>query len=92
MLKANYSDVSDSMDALVKLQFIESGTGDRRLTTGHNYEIFYRITENGLKALLEIKLDKDEFWKVIILFCMCSNRPLDKHELETISVNMNMDF
>ena len=24
MLKANYSDISDSMDALVKLQFIES--------------------------------------------------------------------
>lgn len=82
MLKANYSDVSDSMDALVKLQFIESGTGDRRLTTGHNYEKFYRITENGLKALLEIKLDKDEFWKVIILLCMCSSRPLDKNELE----------
>lgn len=82
MLKANYSDVSDSMDALVKLQFIESGTGDRRLTTGHNYEKFYRITENGLKALLEIKLDKDEFWKVIIFLCMCSSRPLDKNELE----------
>ena len=82
MLKANYSDVSDSMDALVKLQFIESGTGDRRLTTGHNYEKFYRITENGLKALLEINLDKDEFWKVIILLCMCSSRPLDKNELE----------
>ena len=80
MLGAYYPDVSDSMKALSKLEFIKkSGRG---LTTGHNYEQFYRITEKGLKALLEIKLDNDEFWKVAILLCMCSSRNLNKHELE----------
>jgi hypothetical protein len=80
MLGANYPDVSDSMDALVKLQFIK--ISGKRLTTGHNYEKFYKITEKGLRALLEINLDKSEFWKVIILLCMCSSRSVHGLELE----------
>src|SRR5919106_2083659 len=80
LLGANYPDISNSIDALAKLEFIK--ISGKKLTTGRNYEIFYKITEKGLQGLMEIKLDKYEFWKVIILLCMISNRPLDEQELE----------
>jgi len=79
VLKSNYSDISDAMDALIKRDFIRWSRND---TSTPNPERFYKITEVGLRALLAVNLSEKEFWKVIILLCISSKRPIEDSEFE----------
>jgi len=88
ILDSNYPDVSDAMDALAAndRQFIKLSreSGRRRP------EKFYKITENGLRALLAVSMTSKEsilissqvFWRVILLLSVCSKQPISKEELD----------
>jgi DNA-binding PadR family transcriptional regulator len=79
-LTANYPDVSNAMDALLAKKFIRLSA--KYQTSGRNPEKFYKITERGLRALLEIRLSAEEFWRAIILLCMSSEKPIAQREFE----------
>jgi hypothetical protein len=79
VLYSNYSVISDAMDALVKSNFIKWSRND---TSTPRAEEFYKITEVGLRALLVVNLSEEEFWKVIILLCISSKRPIKESEFE----------
>lgn len=79
MLNANnYPDISDAMDDLLSKGFIKLSC--RIKTTGRNPERFYKITERGLRAILEVKLDQDEFWRAITLLCISSKKQVRESE------------
>jgi hypothetical protein len=90
ILRTNYPDVSNSMKTLSNSKFIE--LSEKRLTTGHNYERFYKITERGLRALLTVKLDKEEFWKIITLLSIYSKLSVDEQEFELYFDNFEREF
>ena len=79
VLGSNYSDVSDAMDALAAndRQFIKRSreTGRRRP------EKFYKITENGLRALFAFDMPPDDFWRLMILLSICNKQPISYEEL-----------
>ena len=80
ILRSNYSDVSDAMDVLIDLNFLKfSHKLGRRMP-----EKFYKITEEGLRALLAVAQDlfENEFWKVVILLCIHSKRRISYDEFE----------
>ena len=79
-LSANYPDVSNAMDALLAKKFIRLSA--KYQTSGRNPEKFYKITEKGLRALLEIRLSAEEFWRSIILLCMSSEKPITQKDFE----------
>jgi DNA-binding MarR family transcriptional regulator len=69
-LDANYSDISDAMKALIKRDFIRFSHVNK---ASRNPEKFYKITADGLKALLsEDKLTPQQFWKAAALLCISS--------------------
>jgi uncharacterized membrane protein (Fun14 family) len=69
-LDANYSDISNAIEALKKRDFI---TLPYKKKSSRNPEKFYKITRNGLKALLSVdKLSPQEFWKAAVLLCITS--------------------
>jgi hypothetical protein len=78
ILDSNYADVSGAMDALASndKQFIKFSrkTGRRRP------EKFYKITENGLRALLTLNITPNDFWRVMTLLCICSKHPISHEE------------
>jgi hypothetical protein len=80
ILDSNYSDVSDAMDALAsnERQFIKLSrkTGRRRR------EKFYKITENGLRALFAPDMSPDDFWRLMILLLLCSKQLISYEELD----------
>ncbi len=80
ILSANYPDVSDAMGALLSKDFIKLSAKVR--TSGQNPEKFYKITERGLRALLDVRLLQDEFWRAITLLCVCSKNPISQKEFE----------
>ena len=89
-LEANYSDISDAVDALLARQFIRfSG---KWLTTGRRPEKFYKITEDGLRALLSIDLYPNEFWKAIVLLCDSSKKQLSRKEFEDYYLIFERNF
>lgn len=45
-------------------------------------ERFYKITENGLRALLTVDMSPNDFWRVMILLSICSKQPIAHKELE----------
>jgi hypothetical protein len=80
ILRSNYPDISDAMGVLIDLNFLEfSRKSGRRMP-----EKFYKITEEGLRALLSVVEDlfENEFWKVVILLCICSKRQISYDEFE----------
>lgn len=80
ILRSNYPDVSDAMDALIDLNFLKySHKNGGRMT-----EKFYEITEEGLRALLAVAEDLfyNEFWKVIILLCIQRKPKISYDEFE----------
>ena len=80
MLGANYSDISDAFDELLKRDFIKYSGND---TSSKNPEKFYKITESGLKALLYVDhLSPREFWKVMTLLCIVSKGQLNESQFE----------
>jgi hypothetical protein len=79
VLHSNYSDISDAMSALIKRDFIRWSRND---TSTPNPEMFYKITEVGLRGLLAVNLSEEEFWKVIILLSISSKRPIKEGEFE----------
>jgi DNA-binding PadR family transcriptional regulator len=79
-LDANYPDISNAMDALLAKKFIRLSV--KYQTSGRNPEKFYKITEKGLRALLEIRLSAEEFWRSIILLCMSSEKPITQKDFE----------
>jgi DNA-binding MarR family transcriptional regulator len=79
VLNSNYSVISDAMDALIKRNFIRWSRDD---PSTRRAEKFYKITEVGLRALLAVNLSEQEFWKVIILLCISSKRPIEDSEFE----------
>jgi DNA-binding PadR family transcriptional regulator len=89
-LSANYPDVSNAMDALLATKFIKLSAKYR--TTGHNPEKFYKITERGLRALLDIRLSTEEFWRAIILLCMSSKKPITQKEFEDYYKKFEQNF
>src|SRR5215217_136109 len=79
VLNSNYSDVSDAMDALIKRNFIRWSRDD---PSTRRAEKFYKITENGLRALLAVNLSEEEFWKVIILLFISTKKSIRESEFE----------
>jgi DNA-binding MarR family transcriptional regulator len=80
-LDSNYSDVSDAMDALADKKFIKLS----RATHSRRSQKFYKITENGLRALLVINMTYNEdidaamvFSRVMLLLSFCSKRPISE--------------
>jgi DNA-binding PadR family transcriptional regulator len=86
----NYSDVSDAMDDLLSKGFIK--LSEKIRTSGRNPEKFYRITEEGLKAILEVKLYQEEFWRAIILLCLSSKKPISEAEFKEYYRKFEDDF
>jgi len=80
ILDSNYSDVSDAIDALTsnKRQFIKLSreTGRRRP------EKFYKITEDGLRALFAFDMPPDDFWRLMILLSICSKETVSYEEVD----------
>ena len=88
VLDSNYSDISDAMDALAE--------NDRQLikfshkTGGRRPEKFYKITEDGLRALLSINITSKEdiiitssrFWRGVLLLSVSSKPPISDKELD----------
>jgi DNA-binding MarR family transcriptional regulator len=79
VLNSNYSVISDAMDALIKINFIKWSRDD---TSTRRAEKFYKITDNGLRALLAENLTAEEFWRVIILLCISSKSAIKEIEFE----------
>jgi DNA-binding MarR family transcriptional regulator len=79
VLNSNYSDVSDAIDALIERNFIRWSRDD---PSTRRAEKFYKITENGLRALLVVNLSEQEFWKVIILLRISNKKPIKESEFE----------
>lgn len=59
---------------------------------GRNPEKFYKITEKGLRAILEVKIYQEEFWRAIILLCIYGNEPISEAEFEEYYRKFEYDF
>src|SRR5947209_973496 len=66
-LAANYPDVSDAMDDLIRKKLIIF-FGEEERKSGRP-ERYYRITELGIRAALAEELNPYEFWTAIISLC-----------------------
>ncbi len=88
---AKYADVSDAMDALLRNYFIKlSGTWQK--LEGHKHHKLYKVTEKGLKHLLETRLTPDIFWKAITLLCFSSKKPITQNEFENYYIEFERDY
>ena len=88
---ANYGDVSDAMDALSKDDFIRF-SGTQRKHGSRKHHRLYKVTEKGLRFLLETKLTPEAFWKAITLLCFFSNKPLTQDEFNDYYLQFERDF
>jgi len=81
ILHSNYSDVSDAMDDILSEDkgFIQFSYEDPK---SHRHEKFYKITEGGLRALLDTDLCEEDFWSVMILLCLCSKNQISQDEFD----------
>ena len=79
-LHTKYPVVSEALDALLEKEFIKFS--EEYCTTGRRPEKFYKITENGLRALLSVKLNPNDFWKAIILLCASNKIQISQKEFE----------
>ena len=83
-----YPDISKAVDELLKLTFIEKTREDNETLSserGHKPEKFYKITANGLNALLKIftLLSPQQFWETAFLFSIKQENYI-KNEFERI--------
>lgn len=82
ILDLNYPDVSDAMDSLASndKRFIKLSHVSHK---SHRPEKFYKITERGLRALLDEEMTNvDLFWKVIILLSIFGKSEIYEDEFE----------
>jgi DNA-binding PadR family transcriptional regulator len=88
---AKYGDVSDAMDALARNHFIKFSE-KRRKEGSRKHHKLYKITEKGLRYLLETKLVPEIFWKAIMLLCYSSKKPIMQNEFEGYYNRFERDF
>ena len=86
-----YGDVSDAMDALAQNHFIKFSE-KRRKEGSRKHHKLYRITEKGLRYLLETKLVPEVFWKAIMLLCYSSKKPITQNEFEKYYNQFERDY
>jgi hypothetical protein len=88
---AKYADVSDAMEALMENHFIKpSGTWQK--LGGRKHHKLYKVTEKGLKHLLETRRTPDVFWKAITLLCFSIKRPITQNEFENYYIQFERDY
>jgi hypothetical protein len=90
LIDNNYPDVSDAMHHLLSKRFII--LSEKIRTSGRNPEKFYKITEKGLRALLEVNLYPEEFWRAIILLCIYSKKPISEEKFKEYYHKFEYDF
>jgi hypothetical protein len=89
---AKYGDVSDAMDALARRNHFIKFSEKRRKGLVRKHHKLYKITEKGLRYLLETKLIPEVFWKAITLLCYSSKRPITQNEFENYYNQFERDY
>jgi len=89
MKSHSYPDISDAVEVLLELKFIEKSREDRGIhfyERGHKAEKFYKITDNGLNSLLKVftLLSPQQFWESAFLFSIRQDDYFEKNEFERI--------
>jgi hypothetical protein len=79
------------MEALKRNHFINP-CGTWRKPGGHKHHKLYKVTEKGLKHLLETRLTPDIFWKAITLLCFSSKKPITQNEFENYYTQFERDY
>jgi hypothetical protein len=88
---AKYADISDAMEALIRNQFIKF-SGTWRKPESRKHRRLYKVTEKGLKHLLETKLTPEVFWKAITLLCFSSKKPITQNKFEGYYNQFERDY
>jgi DNA-binding PadR family transcriptional regulator len=88
---SNYGDVSDAMDTLVRNDLIKF-SGKKPKEGSRKHHKLYKLTEKGLRYLLETKINPDVFWKAVTLLCISSKKPITRNEFEHYYIQFERDY
>jgi DNA-binding MarR family transcriptional regulator len=76
-LGAHYPDISDAIESLKKENIIEQSHVDFK---SKRHEIYYKLTNRGLEAIIDEFSEPEIFWKAIISYYELSSNPIKKDE------------
>ena len=80
MVNAHYPDVSDAVDSLKKGMIIKQSRVD--FGKGRRAEIYYKLTDKGLEAIIDEFPDAETFWKSMIPHCSLSEKLIRPEEFD----------
>lgn len=74
-LKKFYSDINDSIKILIDRGYIEKIQGNKEKNERGKAKVFYILTLDGVKEVLEIGIELEEFWKLIFYIVKLNRFP-----------------
>ena len=79
-VNAHYPDISDAVESLKKGRIIKQSRAD--FGKGRRAEIYYKLTDRGLEAIIDEFPDTETFWKSMISYCSLSEKPVRPEEFD----------